>query len=107
MIDVKYSLLLIAVVSFVTCIIRFLPFILFRKKTPSSILYLGGILQYAIIAMLVVYCLREVSFLSTPHGIPEAVSVTFVVLLHKWKHNTLLSILSGTAVYMLILQFLF
>lgn len=102
-----HALTLVFVVAAVTIGIRFLPFIVFRKNTPQVILYLGNVLPYAIIGMLVVYCLKNVSPMTGNHGIPELLSVALVVLLHKWKHNTLLSILAGTVVYMLLIQFAF
>ena len=104
MMDASRALLLIAVMSAVTLLLRFLPFVLFAKRTPRAILYLGEVLPYAIMAMLVVYCLRNTSLQSAPHGIPEAVSVAVVVLLHKWRHSTLLSILGGTVCYMVLVQ---
>lgn len=102
-----YSLLLIAVIAAVTALIRFLPFLVFRKNTPKVVLYLGEVFPYAIMGMLVVYCLKNVSFASGSHGIPEAASVLFVVLLHKWRHNTLLSIAAGTVCYMALVQMVF
>lgn len=107
MIDPKQSLILIGVMAGVTMLLRFLPFILFSKKTPKPILYLGEVLPYSIIAMLLVYCLKETDFAGSSHGIPEIVSVLLVAVLHKWKHNTLLSILSGTICYMLLVQLVF
>ena len=107
MIDYAHSLGIIVVVAAVTIAIRFLPFLLFRKNTPKIILYMGKMLPYAIMGMLVVYCLKNVSFTQGSHGIPEALAVALVVVLHKWKHNTLLSILVGTVTYMLLVQFLF
>lgn len=106
MIDVKHSLLLVIVMGTVTQLLRFLPFALFSQKTPKPVLYLGEVLPASIMAMLVVYCLRNTEIVSAPHGIPEAVSVLAVVLLHKWKHNTLLSILGGTVFYMVLLHLL-
>lgn len=102
-----HSILLITVVALVTMAIRFFPFVLFRKETPKTILYMGQVLPYAIMSMLVVYSLKNVSFTSGSHGIPEIIAVALVVLLHKWKHNTLLSILVGTLVYMLLVQIVF
>lgn len=107
MIDTTHSFLLIAVVALVTIAIRFFPFVLFRKGTPKIILYMGKVLPYAIMGMLVVYSLKIVSFVDGSHGIPEIIAVLLVVLLHKWKHNTLLSILVGTLVYMLLIQVVF
>ena len=99
-----YALLLVAVVAGVTILIRFLPFLVFHKGTPEVVLYLGQVLPYAIMGMLVVYCLKNVSIFQSPYGLPEGIAVLLVVLLHKWKHNTLLSIGAGTIGYMLLSQ---
>ncbi len=107
MTDNIYALAVIGVASAVTIAIRFAPFIIFRKEPPAVILYLGDVLPYAIMGMLVIYCLKGVSFVSGSHGIPEMVSVFLVLLLHRWKHNMLLSILAGTICYMLMIQFVF
>lgn len=104
MIDSMHAFLLIAVVSLVTMGIRFLPFAVFRKKTPKLVLYMGKVLPFAIMGMLVVYSLKHVSLLKGNHGIPEFMGVILVVILHKWKHNTLLSIVGGTLAYMLLIQ---
>ena len=70
-------------------------------------LYLGRVLPPAIIAMLIVYCLRGVSF-STPGGwVPQLLCVAVVAGLHLWKHNNLLSIFGGTILYMVLVQAVF
>lgn len=102
-----YMLCAIGVMSFFTMLLRFAPFLIFRQKTPKVILYLGRVLPEAVMAMLVVYCLRNVSFLKGRHGLPEMIAIALVMLLHKWKHNTLLSILAGTVTYMVLVQFVF
>lgn len=107
MIDNMHSFLLIAVVALVTMGIRFLPFVVFRKKTPKLVLYMGKVLPFAIMGLLVVYTLKNVTFLEGNHGIPELIGVLLVVFLHKWKHNTLLSIGGGTIIYMLLIQVVF
>lgn len=107
MIDSGHSLVLIAVMALITILLRFVPFLLFSKNTPKPIVYLGEVLPYSIISMLLVYCLKDVDFLGTTHGIPEIISVLLVVILHKWKHNTLLSIIGGTVCYMLLVQVVF
>ena len=93
--------------SAVTIALRFLPFAVFRKSTPSYILYLGKVLPAAIIGMLVVYCLKDTDFFSAPFGIPEGIAALSVVLLQWWKRNSLISILFGTVVYMLLIQLVF
>ena len=100
--------LTVAVISIVTILLRFLPFIIFGKReTPTFVLYLGKVLPFAVMGMLCVYCLKGVSFLAFPYGIPEIISVLLVVLLHLWRKNTLLSIVGGTACYMLLVQLVF
>ncbi|MBQ9980247.1 MAG: AzlD domain-containing protein [Oscillospiraceae bacterium] len=107
MIDVKHSVAIIVVVTLVTLALRWLPFLVFAKGTPKPVVYLGKVLPYALIAMLVIYCLKNLSFVESPHGIPELISVAVVAALHKWRHRTLLSIIVGTVCYMLLIQFVF
>ena len=102
-----HDLLLIAVIAFVTLLTRLLPFLLFKNHTHPIIEYLGNVLPFAIMAMLVVYCLKGVDLLSGNHGICEILWVLAVIGLHLWKRNTLLSIFGGTIVYMLCVQVLF
>lgn len=107
--DKLHAAAVIAVAAVVTAVLRFLPFWIFQegRKTPAIIEYLGGVLPYAIMGMLVVYCLKNISIIEQPHGLPELISVVLVVLLHKWKHNTLISIAAGTVCYMLLIQMVF
>lgn len=100
-----YALLIVLTMSAVTILLRFLPFLVFGKReTPKFVEYLGNVLPYAVMAMLVVYCLKGVSFISVPFAIPEIVSVVMVVLIHTWKRNTLLSIVLGTICYMILIR---
>lgn len=101
-----HALLLILTMAAATALLRFLPFVLFSKGTPKAVLYLGKVLPPATMAMLVVYCLRNVSFAESPHGIPEAASVLLTAALYKWRHNTLLAILGGTISYMIFIRVL-
>ena len=104
-----HAALMIAVIALVTAGLRFLPFLIFgeTRKTPPLISYLGQVLPYAIMGMLVVYCLKDISFTGAPFGIPEILGCAVVTLLHIWKRNTLLSIGAGTVCYMLLVQFIF
>ena len=104
-----HSAIMIAVIALVTAGLRFLPFLIFgeNRKTPPLVTYLGQVLPYAIMGMLVVYCLKGVTFTAAPYGVPEAIGCTVVALLHIWKRNTLLSIGAGTVCYMILLQFVF
>ena len=94
-----HTLLQVAVIALVTAALRFLPFLVFPegRKRPQLISYLGTVLPYAIMAMLVVYCLRNTPVFGPNHGLPELIAVLIVAALHLWKHNTLLSIFGGTA----------
>ena len=102
-----HSLLIVFVSAAVTAIIRFLPFIVFSgRKTPAYIIYLGKVLPCAIMGMLIVYCLKDVSFIKSPFGIPELLCIALVAVLHILFKNTLISMGVGTVAYMLIVQFI-
>ncbi|MBQ4062374.1 MAG: AzlD domain-containing protein [Christensenellaceae bacterium] len=107
--EMTRSVLIVAVVALVTVLIRFLPFIIFKKgrETPPFVTYLGKVLPYAIMGMLVVFCLKNISFIDAPHGLPELIACAIVAGLHLWKRNTLISIVGGTACYMLMIRFIF
>lgn len=104
-----HSIWIVIVAALVTMATRFLPFLVFgnSRKTPKIITDLGKVLPYAIMGMLVVYCLKDVSFLSYPYGIPELLGCVLVALLHLWKRNSLLSIGVGTVFYMVMVQVVF
>ena len=91
-----------------TMVTRFLPFLIFPegKEPPEFIQYLGKVLPYAVIGLLVIYCLKDVPGSGT-YGIPEFLAIAFIVLLHRWKKSILLSIGGGTVFYMLLVQFVF
>ena len=91
-----------------TMVTRFLPFLIFPegKEPPEFIQYLGKVLPYAVIGLLVIYCLKDVPGSGT-YGIPEFLAIAFIVLLHRWKKSRLLSIGGGTVFYMLLVQFVF
>lgn len=103
-----HSILIISVSALTTIAIRFFPFLVFgKRKVPEIVQYLGRVLPCAIMATLVVYCLKGVTLFSGNHGLPEMIAVALVVVLHLWKKNTLLSIGTGTIVYMLLVQVIF
>ena len=104
-----HSALTVAVIALVTAGLRFLPFLIFgeNRKTPPLIAHLAQVLPFAIMGMLVVYCLKDVAFLSAPFGAPEIIGCAIVALLHLWKRNSLLSIGVGTVAYMLMVQVIF
>ena len=99
----------IALCALGTMLTRFLPFLLFsgKKATPPLIQYLGKALPCAVFAMLVVYCLKDVSILTGSHGIPEALGMGLTTILHLWKRQMLLSMAGGTVFYMFLVQYVF
>lgn len=105
---IAQQIITIVAVVLGTMATRFLPFLIFPegKNPPDVVRYLGTVLPYAVISLLVVYCLKGVPDSGT-HGIPEAISIVFIVFLHKWKRNTLLSIADGTILYMALVQLVF
>lgn len=92
-----------------TILTRFLPFLLFPedKKMPGYVEYLGRVLPYATMGLLVVYCLKGVTIFSWPFGLPEFLASAVVAGLHAWKKNSLLSIGAGTVCYMILVQTIF
>lgn len=107
--SMEHSILIIVVCALTTIFTRALPFAIFggKKEIPETVQYLGKILPCAIMAVLVVYCLKGINILVGNHGLPEMISVIVVAVLHIWKKNTLLSIGVGTALYMLLIQVIF
>jgi len=102
-------LIMIAIMAVLTLVTRALPFFVFpaHKPTPPFITYLGRALPYAIIGMLIVYCLKDVAPLTAPHALPEVIAIAVVTALFLWKRNSLLSIGVGTVLYMVLVQVVF
>ena len=103
----SYILATVAVMAVITALLRGLPFVIFSdsKKTPKFVTYMGRMLPPAVIGMLVIYCLRNVTFMEQPYVVPsELVATLAVVLLHVWRRNVLLSITAGTIINMLLLH---
>lgn len=103
------SLAIIFVVAVCTLLTRALPFMIFggKRQVPQVVQYLGKVLPPAIMAILVVYCMKSVDFFGIDHGMPEIIASLVVVGLHLWRKNTLLSIGVGTVCYMILVQLIF
>lgn len=104
-----HSIALVLVMAVVSYLLRAFPFIVFsgKKETPKFVTYLGKVLPFAIIGMLVIYCVKDISFEVVANFLPYIISGAVVVLLHIWRRNTLLSILAGTLSYMALVQLVF
>lgn len=99
---------IVAATALITAVTRFLPFAVFGKRPlPRAVVYLGRVLPPAIMAALVVYCLKGVDFTGYPFGMAEIIGVAATALAHLWKRNTLLSIAVGTACYMALIRTVF
>ncbi len=100
------SVSIVIVIAAVTAMTRFLPFLLFPsgKKAPAFLQQITDRLPMAVMGMLVVYCLKDVSPWSSSHGIPEFIAVVIVVLSYVYKRNVILSIVLGTLIYMFLVQ---
>ncbi|RGD74373.1 branched-chain amino acid transporter permease [Anaerofustis stercorihominis] len=104
------GLLAIGIMCIITFITRSVPFVLFSgkgKKPSDTILYLGKVLPPAMMIMLLVYCLKDMSLIAYPYGIPEIIGVLLAVGLHIWKRNNFISIFGSTIVYMILVQAVF
>jgi Predicted branched-chain amino acid permeases (azaleucine resistance) len=103
------NVITILIVVLGTMTTRFLPFIIFpsNKTPPRYIQYLGKVLPAAVIGLLVIYCLKDTTFLSGWHGLPEIISISCIVIIYIWKKNALACILLGTIMYMILVQFVF
>ena len=90
-----------------TLLMRALPFTLLgkRQEIPEVIRYLGNLLPAAIMAVLIVYCLKDVGDDFVADGLWKLIAALITAVSYKWKHNTLISILLGTVSYMLFLHF--
>lgn len=102
-------LLTVLVVMLGTMFTRFLVFFIFppSKEPPQFVTYLGKVLPAAAIGLLVIYALKEVKLTKAPFAIPEFLAILVIVLIHKWRRNSLLSIATGTIVYMVLIQGVF
>lgn len=109
--ETLHSIAIIVVCAVVTYGVRMSAFLIFGSgkdgKPPKWVAYLGNVLPPAVIALLVVYCLRNIDLFSGSHGLPELLCVAVCALLHLWKHNDLLSIFGATGLYMLLVQVVF
>lgn len=99
------QIITIAMVVLGTVTTRFLPFALFPegKKLPDAIIRLGRVLPAAVMGFLVIYCLKDALF-TAYHGLPELLSIACVVLVHLWKRNMVLSLVTGTVLHMILVQ---
>ena len=100
------ALIAIFVSAVITFALRALPFLVFQegKELPDQIKRLGMVLPSSIMAVLIVYCLKDVGDDFMADGLWKLIAAAITAVSYKWKHNTLLSIISGTAVYICMIS---
>ena len=104
--EIFITVLIAAVATYID---RLVPIVIFskNKKTPEILKYLGRVLPPALFAFLIVYCFKDISFVSSPYGLPEIIAFVYIIIIHIIFRKLLLSIFSGTLLYMILLQFVF
>jgi branched-subunit amino acid transport protein AzlD len=101
------SLIVLAIMAVITFASRLLPFLLFgHNHPPRWVATVETVLPPLVLYLLVFYSLSSISWRTMPYGIPALAGVFITVLAHRWKHSALLSILSGTVVYMVLTRLL-
>lgn len=102
-----HSVYIVIIMALGMALLRSLPFFIFKDETPEYIKYLGDVLPQAIIAMLVVYCFKDYTYTQYPYALPAFIAGLSVVIVHYLKRNSILSILTGTIIYMILIQAVF
>lgn len=103
------TLICIAAIVVGVQVSRWLPFIAFsdKRELPKFVKYLGRVLPPALMGLLVVYCFKNVEILTGSHGLPELIAAAVVIVSYAWSEKLLLSVASGTVVYMVLVQMVF
>lgn len=109
MTEYGHALMIIAVMGGATLATRILPVLVFGRseRIPEFILYLGKVIPYTAMGLLIVYCLRDVSVIHGSHGLPELIAMAAVVGSYLWRRNSILSVIIGTVLYMFLIQMVF
>lgn len=109
MTDSRHAMIVIVAMGLAVLATRIMPVLIFGRgeKVPEYILYLGRVVPYTAMGLLIVYCLRDVPVFESPHGLPEIISLAVVTATYLWKRNTILSVVIGTVLYMFLVQSVF
>lgn len=101
------AIITIAAVVLGTMVTRFTPFIIFRgRELPRYIKYIGQVLPYSIMGMLIIYASK--GYITTAGDrLPFLISLAVTIVLHLWRKNMLLSIACGTILNMVLMQLVF
>lgn len=109
MTDYSHAFIIILIMGVVTLATRIVPVLIFGrgKKVPDYIMYLGKVVPYTAMGLLIIYCLKDVSIFSKTHAIPEIIALAIVSGTYLWKRNTIFSVVIGTVAYMIMVQLVF
>ena len=109
MTDYGHAVIVIIVMGLAVLATRTVPVLIFGRgeKVPEFILYLGRVVPYTAMGLLIVYCLRDVPVSEAPHGLPELIALAVVAATYIWKRNTIFSVVIGTVLYMFLVQSVF
>ena len=109
MADYRHAIIIILIMGLVTFATRIVPVLIFGRgeKVPDYIMYLGKTVPYTAMGLLIVYCLRDISFTAAPHALPEIIAMAAVIGTYLWKRNTIASVVIGTVLYMFLVQAVF
>jgi len=107
--DYRHAMIVILVMGLITFATRIVPVLIFGRgeKVPDYIMYLGKVVPYTAMGLLIVYCLKDVSVMDSPHALPEIISLAVVSLTYLWKRNSIFSVVTGTVLYMVLVQMVF
>lgn len=105
-INVTHSILLIIVAGIMSLICRATPFLIFsgKREMPKALKRITDALPPAIMAVLVIYCLKDAIAVINYSSLAALIAILSVVGIHLWKRNTLLSISVGTIIYMIMIR---
>ncbi|MBO6128827.1 MAG: AzlD domain-containing protein [Pseudobutyrivibrio sp.] len=105
----RHEIIVMLAMGIATLATRILPVLIFGrgKKVPDYILYLGKVVPYTAMGLLIVYCFKDLSITTKPHALPELIGMVIVVASYLWRRNTILSVVIGTVAYMIMVQFIF
>ncbi len=107
MVPLDMAVIAVVLMALIIFAARAFPFVLFsRRKPPGILLFIEKYIPPMIMAVLVIYCLKTVSFTDPPWGVPELAALLFVTAVHLWRKNAMLSIFGGTILYMVLIRVL-
>lgn len=96
---------IIGVCALITFITRALPFICFgNRKLMPSIDQLAKTLPETIMVILVIYCLKDMTWDKGAKNMPEIMACILIILLQYIRKNMYISIIGGTLCYMILIH---